>query len=317
MSMDNTSGVGAEGGFDLWHLVTCRNFSLSECKPASTQEFRAQIVSRVFGSLGLSAASSRGISSIRMTRGRAQIRKDPRDHFMLYLVLNGQVDIEQDDRQASAFAGDMFLYDQTMPFSMNFYSNNRSVLVNIPRPLLAARLSGANHFTGRRIGGDSKLGALASSVIRQIVEFGATSHSAVEERLVHSTMDIVSTALDVELGGEVQARSMRHRLLPQVQRYMLEHLHEAGLDIEAIARAQNIAPRTLSRIFVMEGTTPMRWLWRQRLAVSHKLLSEGRVDNVTDAAFSVGFSDVSHFGRAFKREFGRLPQTLRRPKVHE
>lgn len=158
MSMDNTSGVGAEGGFDLWHLVTCRNFSLSECKPASTQEFRAQIVSRVFGSLGLSAASSRGISSIRMTRGRAQIRKDPRDHFMLYLVLNGQVDIEQDDRQASAFAGDMFLYDQTMPFSMNFYSNNRSVLVNIPRPLLAARLSGANHFTGRRIGGRFKAG---------------------------------------------------------------------------------------------------------------------------------------------------------------
>ena len=157
LSMDNTSGVNAEDGFDLWHLVTCRNFSLSECQTESTQAFGAQISSRVFGSLGLSAASSSGISSIRMTRGRTQIRNDPRDHFMLYLVLSGRVDVEQNDRQASALTGDMFLYDQTMPFSMNFYNNNRSILVNIPRALLESRLQGASRFTGRRIAGDSRL----------------------------------------------------------------------------------------------------------------------------------------------------------------
>lgn len=132
---------------------------------------------------------------------------------------------------------------------------------------------------------------------------------------MHATMDIISTTLDGELGAEAQANLEQHRLLLQVQRYMLAHLHEAGIDLEAIARAQNVSPRTLSRIFATEGTTPMRWLWRQRLAASHKLLSDGSVNNVTEAAFSVGFSDVSHFGRAFKREFGRLPQTLRRPKV--
>lgn len=315
LSMDNTSGVNAEDGFDLWHLVTCRNFSLSECQTESTQGFRAQISSRVFGSLGLSAASSGGISSIRMTRGRAQIRKDPRDHFMLYLVLSGRVDVEQNDREASALTGDMFLYDQTMPFSMNFYNNNRSILVNIPRPLLESRLQGASRFTARRIAGDSELGALSRSVIRQIVDFGVSSRADTEERLVHATMDIISTTLDGELGAEARANLELHRLLPQVQRYMLVHLHEPGLDIEAIARAQNVSPRTLSRIFATEGTTPMRWLWRQRLAASHRLLLDGSVNNVTEAAFSVGFSDVSHFGRAFKREFGRLPQTLRRARI--
>jgi AraC-like DNA-binding protein len=51
----------------------------------------------------------------------------------------------------------------------------------------------------------------------------------------------------------------------------------------------------------------MRWLLQQRLAKSYRLLAEGRVSNVTEAAFGLGFSDVSHFGRAFKREFGCVP----------
>lgn len=315
LSMDNTTGVNAEDGFDLWHLVTCRNFSLSECQAESTRAFRAQISSRVFGTLGLSAASSGGVGSIRMTRGRAQISKDPRDHFMLYLVLNGRVDIEQNNREASASSGDMFLYDQTKPFSMNFYDNNRSILVNIPRPLMESRLQGAGRFVGRRIAGDSELGALSRSVIRQMIDFGVSSRADTEDRLVHATMDIISTTLDGELGAEARANLEQHRLLPQVQGYMLAHLHKPGLDIEAIARAHNVSVRTLSRTFATEGTTPMRWLWRQRLSASHKLLSDGSVSNVTEAAFSVGFSDVSHFGRAFKREFGRLPQSLRRARV--
>jgi AraC-like DNA-binding protein len=316
-STDNKLNVGSDVGFDLWHRMTCQNFSLSECRPTSTEEFSAQIAGRPFGSLRLSAASSRGIGSIRLTRGRAQISKDPRDYFMLYLVLDGQVDIEQSGRQASALAGDMFLYDQTVPFSLDIRGNNRSILVNIPRQLLLARLSGATQCTGQRIAGGSQLGALARSVVQQIVEIDLSARSSAEERLVDSTMDVVATALDVELGDEVQLRSEQHRLLQKVQRYMLAHVHEAAITIEAIAQAQNVAPRTLHRIFATEGTTPMRWLLRQRLATSHKLLAEGLVDSVTEAAFRLGFSDVSHFGRAFKREFGRLPQSVRRPKIHE
>jgi len=123
-------------------------------------------------------------------------------------------------------------------------------------------------------------------------------------------MDILATALESELAGDEALQKERHRLLPQIKSYMLARLHEAELDLASIARAQNIAPRTLSRVFAAEGTTPIRWLWQQRLAASYKALAEGRVDNVTDAALSSGFTDMSHFSRAFKREFGHLPNTV-------
>ena len=88
---------------------------------------------------------------------------------------------------------------------------------------------------------------------------------------------------------------------------MLAHLHRAELDIDTIAKAQNVSPRTLNRLFATDGTTPIRWLWQQRLDASYKALAEGHVTQVTDAAMSFGFTDMSHFSRVFKKTFGTSP----------
>jgi AraC-like DNA-binding protein len=50
------------------------------------------------------------------------------------------------------------------------------------------------------------------------------------------------------------------------------------------------------------------------LAASFEALSEGRISNVTDAALSYGFSDVSHFSRSFKATFGHAPGAIARQR---
>jgi len=307
--MDNTSAESAEDGFDDWHHVTCQNFSLSACKRPPGQAFRARIISRQFGPLVMSEASSLQAGNISMTRGRGEIRADQRDHFMLYLVLGGRVDLEQDHRHTSASAGDMFIYDQTTPFSLEFHRSSVTI-VNVPRPLLVSRIPKIRRLTARRIAGASKMGTLVGSLLRQMSALDEVTQTHVADRLSLSAMDILATALELEVVGDEQLSTTRHRLLPQVKSFILAHLHEADLDLESIAKAQSVAPRTLNRIFAAEGTTPVRWLWQQRLAASYKALSEKRVGTVTDAALGFGFSDMSHFSRAFKREFGRLPHTM-------
>src|SRR5262249_11282219 len=234
--------------FEHWHQVTCRNYSVSESQRDSDDAFAARISTRAFGALTLTDASAT-MGATRLVRGRAEIRKDLRDHFMLFLVTDGEIGVVQDGREARGQTGDLFLYDQSRPLILAFQPRYHTIMLNIPRPLLESRVPRARDFTARRIAGDSKPGALAGSIVRQLVGFDERTKTDIIDRVVASTLDVVAIALDEETAGEALPRSGRHRLLGQVETYLLANLDDSRLDIETIASAMNMAPRTLNRVF--------------------------------------------------------------------
>ena len=196
------------------------------------------------------------------------------------------------------------------PSRLEFGGYSRGIVLTIPRPLMVSRLPTSHRLTARRIDGRSQLGALTASIVRQIVDFDAALEEEVANRVSASALDILATTLEVEITGALDDGAAYGGRLDQVKRYVLANLDDAGMTIETIASAHNVAPRTLHRLFSVEGTTPIRWLWQQRLTASYKALAEGRVRQVTDAALSFGFTDISHFSRAFKKQFGCSPHTL-------
>ncbi len=309
-----TTAVRPGDCFDHWHQVTCRDFSVTECRPVPDRHFRAEVTIRTFGSFAINDiwSSTPAENRIRVTRGPADIRRDPRDYFMLWLALEGEAALAQNGREARMQNGDLVLHDQSQPFVLQFAEHSRAIMISIPRPLLTARLPAASRLTAQRIPQGSKLGAFAGSIVRQLAEFDEPANDEVIARLGTSALDIFATALEAELTDQSELAPAHSKRLTQVKRYILANLHDSSLDLDAIARAQNIAPRTLNRLFAAEGTTPIRWLWQQRLAASFKALAEGRVNQITDAALNFGFSDLSHFSRAFKAAFGRSPHMVRR-----
>jgi AraC-like DNA-binding protein len=307
----NHNVVGANDGFEHWHQVTCRNYSNTEYRRPLTGPFRGRIAGRQFGALTVSdVSSSIPECRIEVLRGPSEIRKDPRDHFMLFLVCSGEVGVEQDGRSASVRPGDMVIYDQAQPFTLEFGGDTREIVMTIPRPLMVSRLPDGHRLTARRIPGASRLGMLTAAIVRQLVEFEVPLEEEVANRVCASALDILATTLAVEFTDVVETNAGRHHRLDQVKRYVLANLHDAEMTIESIAAAQNVAPRTLHRLFSTEGTTPIRWLWQQRLTASYQALAEGQMRHVTDAALSFGFTDLSHFSRAFKKTFGCPPHTL-------
>jgi AraC-like DNA-binding protein len=303
--------VGASQCFEQWHHATCHNYSVTDYRRTTPAPFLGHIEARSFGALTVSElASFASESRIEVIRGSSEIRRDPRDHFMLLLAYRGEVGFAQAGRTTRLSRGDMVIYDQARPFSMEFGADTREAVVTIPRALLASRLPEVERFTARRITSASKLGALTATVVRQLVDFEDALDDDVANRLGGSALDILATTLKAEFSGEAEAEGKHHAQLAKVKRYVAANLHDAEMTIDRIAKAQNLAPRTLHRLFSVEGTTPIRWLWQQRLLASYKALAEGHIKHVTDAAFTFGFTDLSHFSRAFKKTFGHAPHIL-------
>ncbi len=92
--------------------------------------------------------------------------------------------------------------------------------------------------------------------------------------------------------------------------YARARLDDDTLTPERLAAAGGVSVRTLNRLFGTHGTTPMRWVWTQRLEASRAALAQGQSTSVTEAAFAHGFRELAHFSRSFKKTFGVTPHAM-------
>jgi len=241
--------VGASQCFEQWHYATCHNYSITDYRRTGQGAFRGHISARSFGALTVSKLETFASESrIEVIRSPAEIRGDPRDYFMLLLVCCGEVGFAQNGRTARLQNGDMLIYDQARPFTLEFGADTRQIIVTIPRPLMASRLPEAERFTASRIASGSKLGALTATVVRQLVQFETSLNEDVANRVGASALDILATTLEAELSEDAEGEGRHHARLTRVKRYVAANLHDAEMTIESIAAAQNLAPRTLHRL---------------------------------------------------------------------
>ncbi|MET8245683.1 helix-turn-helix domain-containing protein [Streptomyces sp. NPDC005202] len=93
--------------------------------------------------------------------------------------------------------------------------------------------------------------------------------------------------------------------------WMEEHLDEE-VTVEQLAARAHMAPRTFARRFQQEtGTTPYRWILRQRVLLAQKLLEA--TDETMDAiAARTGFGTAAALRHHFVRALGTTPNAYRR-----
>jgi AraC-like DNA-binding protein len=79
-----------------------------------------------------------------------------------------------------------------------------------------------------------------------------------------------------------------------------------------LARSVGLSRAKLHRCFRrVHGVSPFEYLRNHRLKTAMILLQSGKI-NVTEAALSVGYANLSYFSKAFKAMFGVLPGELLR-----
>jgi len=82
---------------------------------------------------------------------------------------------------------------------------------------------------------------------------------------------------------------------------------------EAIAAHIGVTPRYIHMLFEPEGMSFTQFVLGERLAAAHGMLNAPRhaSDTITSIAYAVGFADLSHFNRSFRRRYGCTPSDVR------
>lgn len=133
-------------------------------------------------------------------------------------------------------------------------------------------------------------------------------------------LSMLARGIDVlsELTQLVEARSRAAFALPapadrrrvERARTLLDEDYAGDWSIPRLAQAVGLNQRKLKQGFRdLAGLPPHAYLREQRLQAAYRLLAAGQ--SVTDAAARTGFSNLSHFAKAFRIRFGTAPSSVR------
>ena len=118
-------------------------------------------------------------------------------------------------------------------------------------------------------------------------------------------------ALPTDARFQESSRSKDGRLVNTAIAYVEQNLHNRVSQSE-VAKRCGISSCQFSRIFKqVHGTTFQEYVLRRRMGQAIKLLQNPSA-SITDVCYTVGFNDLSHFTRIFRRYIGVAPSAYRK-----
>ena len=308
----STEDVHRRDRFSYWHEVACMNLVRHEATPETRLGFDAEMRAGKIAALELVLFRN---SAMTVSRTRAHCSKQEDDALFLCQQLEGRLEIQQAGRETRLGKGEMVLLDPALPYSGAFCSSSELLVLKLPRQALRARLGETSGLLGlptRAAEVEHGLTAALLSTLPECAEKVCPSTAAIMQTYC---VDLVATMMG-KLAGKsgTHMSSTRASALMAVRIATECRLSEPGLSPARIAAAAGISVRYANSLLASEGTSLSRLMLSMRLDRCRKALGDPAQAHrtVSEIAYAWGFSDMTHFGRAFRRAYGMLPTDHRR-----
>lgn len=221
--------------------------------------------------------------------------------------------VVQHDREAVGRPGDLVMYDSTVPYTLLNETGVTGDFFRIPHSALALPPDMIREACAVNLSPGHPLAALAHDYLRRLAADPGLPSAPNADLVGHPSTELIRAVIITHLGagqfaGESGAATLQMRILDYARR----HLADPELSAEQIAAANYISVRHLYGVLARSGISLSDWIRTHRLEACRHALSTAPA-SVTIAAIARrhGFSDMSSFSRAFRKEYGLAPSECR------
>ncbi|MDR5804752.1 helix-turn-helix domain-containing protein [Caballeronia sp. LZ001] len=307
----STDGIAARKRPEFWNDAVAAQFMPADGQFSAGEEFSGSLDGHTVGNVSVGRFSALHHC---FERTEQRIRRDSIDDFVLLFCESGTTLSTQQGRTVTLQSGDIALNDSARPF-LHDLDTDSLLLLRMPRTMVLSRFARAESMVNVRLDQSQPMVRLLSEMLRESFRIDENAPSSAKARFASAMVDTFTSVLEIQSQSDSTMLGGRHEQLYKLAMdYIEAHLDDYELSIDSLANMLHVSERTLSRIFAVRGTTVMQQIWRRRLDASYAVLKEGKVKQVTQAAYQCGFADLSHFCRLFKKVYGESPSTILRAR---
>jgi AraC-like DNA-binding protein len=246
--------------------------------------------------------------SFTTSRGKVEINSSDSEYLVLETYSFGGVDGVFGGEHYSMRPGSLYLRDWQKPFrDQTLPSSVRSLVI----PYSALGYDPSLHNAHFAISVDSVKGQILMAAFeafeKQLPFMSQVDAPAVSAGLMGLVRGLF---LSNSLSGI--NKSVENGSIHLVKKYIADNLSNSHLNVDGICKFCALSRSALYRLFENDGGVAL-YIRESRLKRSYAMFSspQYRDIQITTIALNLGFSNVTHFNRAFKAKFGVTPSDVK------
>jgi AraC-like DNA-binding protein len=229
------------------------------------------------------------------------------------IIFDGAAEMAQRGRDVVLRRGDATAVLHWEPGGSTFAAGSQHSVI-LPRDALALRVNDIESMTMRLIPRHSEALRLLGRYLKRVLAKERLSTPELRDSVTTHILDLAALALTESSPlGESTASAVVAARRYAVTDHITSHYQDPDLGVASVAQFLHISPRYLHRLLAGTGRSFTEHVTELRLQRAFTLLTDGHegARRISDIAFEVGFSDISHFNRLFRSRFGDTPTGVR------
>jgi len=242
-------------------------------------------------------------------RSQRDVRNVEEEQLTIQLVLSGREYMRLGEQEAMLASGDIFVWDNTQPMRFEVLEPLHKLSLVLPMRRLKDWMPTSWRDLPRHLRGGEPGTELLAGYLRSISRFDHSQNPMRQHALIEAAVAMLVAPVPAK-SSEGNQRSGQLELMKS---RILRRLRDPDLNLVDIATESRISLRYLHWLFEEDACTPWRFVVRERLAGCRRDLVNSAFSgrSITEIAFSWGFSNMAHFSRKYRAEFGMTPSEMR------